>query len=103
MAYIPIAKARGITPHSDKNKFVAPDCIPDAEHYGFITSKYIAGYPKIFDELIKDWGFHVNTVKKQLQSEGVIVKNKGNNLNARFMLKDKTQLRMVLVYSSVFS
>ena len=86
-----------------KNKFVAPDCIPDAEHYGFVTSKYIAVYPKIFDELIKDWGFHVNTVKKQLQCDKVLAKAAGNNLNGLLQLRDKTQLRMVLIYSSVFS
>ena len=84
----------------NRPRFSPSDCIPETEHYGFETAKYIAIYPSVFDELIRSWGFHVNMVKRQLQIDGVIQKPAGKNLNGVLVLQDKTQLRMVLIYKS---
>ena len=87
----------------NKDMFVPDTHKPSTLHYGFVNDKYVAIYPEVFDELIKSWGFHVNTVKKQLQAEGIIQKSSGRNLNIQLILQDKSKVRLVKIYANKLS
>ena len=77
--------------------FVEPKQYEQSECFGIETKRYIAIDPQVFKRLLGEHGFPTETIIQQLQVDGFLVKNSGNNVFPLIRITGNKSIRMVKI------